>query len=391
MNEKLTNPDTKEKENTNNEGLIAVIFLAFNILNIFLLFEGIESKLLFSVLWTLFLIFPLIYLIKSKKHKIFKIISLFLLWIIIWGLNYFGLLRKEICIEKIEINSNKCLWQNINDDSEIIGFKEISSKVWNKWRWLPTEKNIVEFYSKTTRYQQLRIIHNYFQNSDIIHEDLINISDLRILKYSSFDLFFEKIIETYIKGGSLFSTIHKIWFDKENNPKYGFRQDSIYNALLSFRNDFLKTNQPFFDITIGSKSNNYFEIVKGYIEMKDIIVDTYPKAYGGYKLESVETIYWNLDCYDAPEFIAWKLEKEKMSPNGFKLVFPQKLQSKQFSIPDLIVPSNEPMKFSIVFEDGYAWWKCKIRFTFITLEGNEIVSSWYIFEPTSNPNINIYK
>lgn len=334
--------------------------------------------------------------LRKKSFIVFLIFSLFVFASVSF-LNFNQNLRNDFRIMSIMVSEEESLWENITSGSnENIGFKEISSEVWNKWKVHTTINDSTSNHFKTVAYvkQILNsiLIHKYELKNDPNNLPLIAKGSECNFCYSyivdsSYYAFSEKITDSFIRGGNFLNCISYI-FPAEN--ELGNIHVDLMRALKYFKRDLLRERVPIFDLVVQNNIDREIVLNKISLEMRNLQVDMKPKSHGGNTLKSEKTYNWQLINLKDTIYRNWFNDQLKLHPSGFEADYNEELQ-KSFLIldPPIKIPPRENVRFKIRIIDGYRW-SSEIRFRLYSLNKFNRKTKWYKFIPTSHPVINIY-
>lgn len=300
-----------------------------------------------------------------------------------------SLSTNQLQLVSIRVVPELSLWDNLSnkDDTRVLGFRENSIYLWNKWRWLPEPETNYN-YEITYRDTSLRIVYAlirlYFENSSSLDKSCIPYSELfSSERYTDFRF---QLINNYRSGGDFFQCLRTVW----PINIVPISDERIYNRVLTaikeFELDFFRDHRPIFEIIIQNNSEQEWVIVSTSIDMKNIIVDTTPTAYGGNTL-SISGFYdISIDNLEDEQYKEWLKQKSEQNPFGFIEHYPNLLRSTSYELaePRIVVPAKGNCRFIFRVVKGYVW-QCMIRFRFNYGQKKELRSSWYIFEPTTHP------
>lgn len=394
----------KEKTASGITNKIAIYSaLLLNILNIIFFFYETYSKIWTAIIIsTLFIVFLLFVFANYKKRKI-KLIVSFIVFLSLLALVIFNNPRSRLVLTEVRVVENSCQWLNLmersHDNQKVIGFKENSIEVWKKWRWLPNESNLKNIYANTA---QLKDIHNTYSVFILESKKLKNsvqggINDHYCLKSNSiisdstFEVFFYHLIESYLTGNQFINCLNNLWPAEDDLIMIKKRIPKLHESLISFKNDFLRTSTPIFNFIIQNNFPDAKIISKGIFLIKNIKVNTFPKNYGSYILESVYNYKWEPNNFENPDFIEWFSHESSKYPYGINSTYSEVISSDIINLyPKLVVKGDSPVSFNINIIGGYNW-PCQIKFVFYTDENEKIESEWYTFKPTSNPEFNVFR
>jgi serine/threonine protein kinase len=290
----------------------------------------------------------------------------------------------ELRIDRIRIASEACLWKQTSASDQVIGFEEDTIYLWNKWRHEGMAK-------RAGALPNLRTVHGYLQ-SVLAGNKPKETSSLRyadFIRNSSFEAFLNAVIQNYTrrgdadaKQGQLFASIKTIWPSREAMDEIRNNDQQTYEALHEFEMDFFRNKHPIFDIILTNLSSEDIVLHSAVLDMRNIDVDTRPKAYGGGSVIDIAAEYdWRLTNLQDKDFSKW-LQSKDTPPLGFNDVYKGILQPSRFELePPLLVKGRQPVRFRVRFVSGYRW-PCDIRFAFYYGKKQGVATQWFFFTPT---------
>lgn len=300
-------------------------------------------------------------------------------------------MTNQVRIISVIVKSDLSHWDNIynRDNSKNITFKESSTYLWNKWRWLPEPFGNYN-YDQTQRDTTLRIVHEYLK--DYLDSADFSISDCstyyKMILNEDYSTFRFEVISNYLRKGNLFKCISSI------RPQISYISHDAreIKALSSFSSDFLRDHRPIFEIIVQNNTEKDHVLLSVNIDMKDLKVDTTPKAHGGNTLDISGFYDIALDNLIDADYLEWLKNKSAAHQFGFIKIYPKLVSSsaQELMEPRILIPANGSARFILRFVSGY-YWPCKLRFRFAYNANRSLKSGWYDFIPITNPTYNYFE
>lgn len=334
------------------------------------------------------------------NKKIILVVPLIILTIILFKVGSFN----SIKISKVEVDTQKSIWNNIVKKEQIGGFSHDVGYTYDNWGWgLFLEYDIEELVNYEKHNKQLLLIksfQNYLRTNLLGKATIFDSEDKMVIELLKLDEkdFLKVILDSYFGNQDLLKFIknylpsdNKVEELKSTNP-------DEYKILNDFYHAFYRDYFPIFNFLVTNNSDEDIVFESAFIEFKNIIVYSQDDSSSdSSSFDTPATYNWYFDIYRDTQFNNWYQNLQTFPGSGLTynihkvfnpgdemhFVYRKKVISDKLSLkPQQIIPANETIRFQakLIHNNGMP---CKIRFNFIYGDNKVIKSNWYTFSQTS--------
>lgn len=336
---------------------------------------------------------------KSYKN-ILLFISLSILIFLLYKLVTFNSIR----ISKVEVDSQKSIWNNIIIKNQITGFSHDVGYTYDNWGWgLFLDNDGYDLASYEKHHKQLLLIKSFqdylrtnllnnttvFDSEDKMFIDLLNLNEKEFLKV---------VLESYFGDQDILKYIKNYLPDNNKVKELQITNPDEYEILNNFYNAFYRDYFPIFNFLITNNTDEDIVIDSAFIEFKNIkIYSQDDSSSDTSSFDNPVSNNWYFDIFTNNKFDNWYKNILRQPSSGLlysiqKIFNPDKAMHYEYrsSIssytidlkPQNIIPAKDSTYFQakLIHNNGMP---CKIRFNFIYDNNKTVKSDWYTFTQTS--------
>jgi serine/threonine protein kinase len=295
----------------------------------------------------------------------------------------------ELRIERISIASDDCMWDNLYQHDQIVGFEgqplHAVSPV--DLELLPSDR-----LARSSVERQLenwpgpagntfwKKAYTYFAGNGVTKPN--KTVDESFLG-GSYDGFRRKLLLKQSGSDDCLKQLRLSWPSSEELQALQRLDPQTAEILKSFHQIFFRDAQPIFDIIVQHTSTEDVVIHSCKLEMKYIKVVFAEQTSAGGSVRGLEitTQYnWRVTPLSDERFVKWE---RRSNPGVREILYPSIAKSYFELDPPLTLGAKQPGRFRVRFAEGS--WKKPFSMRFIFLYGQQkgVASRWYAYRPTT--------